>query len=329
MLKFYCLLIGENYQEVKNFQSSSKRKIAMFAGGMMLPVMLWFINGFMASYVILANTLLISVITAFITAFIIFLLERLILLSNGGKIIYSFRFILGLVVAVLGSVCLDEIIFKNDIDNKMLDLKQEYIEKTVNKAIRKNTKQIENQKLLTNQKYIIWQKRLDELNAELKGLPGSSGYRGKGEVARENIKMAMTSEADYHKENNTLNKLEYQQNQYMTIIKEKAKTDFNQNALLTRIKAMFQLISEDIYMAITYSAFTIFLIMIEFIVVILKMTTQTSIDEELCKIRESMIKRKAEILSDNIEKAYNPSHSNPKVKAARSLINTHNSSLLN
>ena len=53
MLKFYSLIIGENPDYTKSFQPASKRKVALFANCLLVPVILWFIN----TYLLVAHVL--------------------------------------------------------------------------------------------------------------------------------------------------------------------------------------------------------------------------------------------------------------------------------
>jgi hypothetical protein len=119
MLKFYSLLIGENPEYTATFQPSSKRKITLFANCMLVPIILWFINGYLLVKNVLEGSFWMALLTATVLAFIIFLIERAVIMSNGSKSIAAFRVVLGFIVASLGSICMDEVIFEHDIDNQV------------------------------------------------------------------------------------------------------------------------------------------------------------------------------------------------------------------
>ena len=63
MLKLYSLLIGENPAYTATFQPSSKRKIALFANCMLVPIMLWFINGYLMVRNVLEGSIWIAILT--------------------------------------------------------------------------------------------------------------------------------------------------------------------------------------------------------------------------------------------------------------------------
>ena len=99
MLKFYSLLIGENPAYTATFQPSSKRKIALYANCMLVPIILWFINGYLLVKDVLEGSIWTALLTATIIAFIIFLIERAVIMSNGSKWIAFFLFAFTLLLA--------------------------------------------------------------------------------------------------------------------------------------------------------------------------------------------------------------------------------------
>src|SRR5690606_12811114 len=110
MLKIYSIIIGENPNYTALFQPASKRKIALYANCLLVPIILWFINGYLLVKNVLEGSIFIALLTALIAASIIFLIERAIIMSNGSKPIFWFRIILGFIVATLGSISMDEVI---------------------------------------------------------------------------------------------------------------------------------------------------------------------------------------------------------------------------
>ena len=142
MLKYYSIIIGENPEYSKHFQPSSKRKIALFANCLMVPVILWFISSYLLVSHVLEGSFFAAILTAFVAGFIIFLIERAIVMSNGSKPIFWFRILLGLIVASLGSISMDEVIFKHDIDNQVAYYKQVEINNAVQRVEREYQNQI-------------------------------------------------------------------------------------------------------------------------------------------------------------------------------------------
>lgn len=329
MLKLYSIIIGENPKYTATFQPASKRKVALYANCLVVPVILWFINGYLLITNVLEGTMFTALLTAFIAAFIIFLIERAIIMSNGSRTIFWFRIVLGFIVASLGSISLDEVIFKHDIDNQVAIYKQAAIDSAVHKVERDYQNQIALQQSIVAKKYGDWQNRLDDVNSEMKGGPQSSGFRGKGEIANENIRMAALLQSDYDTENNKLTLLESSVDTAKAQAKTKTEADFNGNALLVRIRAMFDLIAKDKVMRGVYILFTLFLFCLEFLVVLIKVVSKYSFDEELEKAREQLLRAKTKKTLDRSEIFFQPEHLVSSVQNANILIKKKPSSIFN
>ena len=329
MLKLYSTIIGENPKYTATFQPASKRKIALYANCLIVPVILWFINGYLLVSNVLEGSLLSSILTAFIAAFIIFLIERAIIMSNGSKSIFWFRILLGFIVASLGSISLDEVIFKHDIDNQVAYYKQAEVDNAVHKVEQNYQNQIGLQQTIVAKKYNDWQSRLDDVNSEMKGGLKSSGYRGKGAIANENIRMASLLQNDYISENKKLALLISSVDSAKKHATRKAEADFNGNALLIRIRAMFDLIAKDKFMLGVYILFTLFLFCLEFLVVLIKIGSKNSIDEDLEKAREKLLRTKTQKTLDRSSIFFNPEELVSSVQIANSAIQKRPSSIFN
>jgi hypothetical protein len=329
MLKICSIIIGENPKYTATFQPASKRKIVLYANCLLVPVILWFINGYLLITNVLEGTIFAALLTAFIAAFIIFLIERAIVMSNGSKPIFWFRIVLGFIIASLGSISLDEVIFKHDIDNQVAYYKQTEVDSAVSKVDRDYQNQIAMQQSIVEKKYSDWQNRLDEVNSEMKGGPKSSGYKGKGEIANENIRMAALLQSDYNTENHKLTLLKSSVNTTKTHAKTKAEVDFKGNALLLRIRAMFDLIAKDNLMLGVYILLTLLLFCLEFLVVLIKIGSTHSIDEELEIAREQLLRAKTKKTLERSEIFFQPEHLAPSVRNANILIEKKPSSIFN
>lgn len=326
MLKIYSIIIGENPNYTALFQPSSKRKIALYANCLIVPVILWFINGYLLVKNVLEGSAFMAILTAFIAAFIIFLIERAIIMSNGSKPIFWFRIILGFIVATLGSISMDEVIFKHDIDNQVATYKQIEIDKAISNVETNFHNQIAAQQSIVNQKAFEWNQSLKDAKEEADGR-GGSGQKGVDKIATLKIRIAEKQEADYNAENNKLASLISSLDKAKEDAQVKAEADFNGNALLLRIRAMFDLIAKDNFMLGVYILFTLFLFCLEFLVVLIKIGSKYSIDEELEQAREKLLRVKTIKTLNRSEIFYQPEHAVPAVQKANALINQNLSSV--
>lgn len=327
MFKIFSILIGENPRYTATFQPASKRKIALYANCLMIPVILWFINSYLLVSHVLQGSMFMAILTGFIAAFIIFLIERAIIMSNGSKPIFWFRIILGFIVASLGSISFDEVIFKNDIDHKMSSYQDEVISSALQKVNEDYKTKFENQQNIANIKYEDWQKRLDDINKEMKGLPGSSGKSGKGSITRENIRIASLLQTDYESEKNKLAVLNDSFEKDKKVARDKAVEGFNNNALLIRIRAMFDLLGKNGFMLSVYILFTLFLFCLEFLVVLIKIGSKNSIDEDLEKARDILLRAKAKKTLERSAILFDPEQLVPSVKAANTVLSQKNTTI--
>lgn len=328
MLKLYSIIIGENPKYTATFQPASKRKIALYANCLIVPVVLWFINGYLLVNNVLEGSILSSILTAFIAAFIIFLIERAIIMSNGSQSIFWFRILLGFIVASLGSISLDEVIFKHDIDNQVAQYKQAEIDSAIHKVEVKYQNQIGLQQSIVNQKSFEWTQSLKDAKGEADGTSGSH-QKQVGKITLLKMNVAAKQESDYNTENNKLNALRASIDTAKSHAKSDAETDFNGNALLIRIRAMFDLIAKDRFMLGVYILFTLFLFCLEFLVVLIKIGSKNSIDEDLEKAREKLLRTKTQKTLDRSSIFFNPEELVSSVQSANSAIQKRPSSIFN
>lgn len=320
MLKFYSLIIGENPDYTKSFQPASKRKVALYANCLLVPVILWFINTYLLVAHVLEGSVFTAILSATIAGFIIFLIERAIVMSNGSKSIFWFRILLGLIIASLGSISMDEVIFKNDIDNKVNSYKQSEINNAGTEIDKEFSERIANQQSLVNQKANDWNLALTDAKKEADGT-GGSRQKQVGKIALLKLGVASKLQSDYNAENLKLSSLIADYNSAKENAKNRAKDGFIGNALLIRIRAMFDLISEDKFMLGVYLLFTLFLFCLEFLVVLIKIGSKNSIDEDLEKARETLLRAKTMKTLDRYELYYQPQDFNLSVKNANQIAN--------
>ncbi len=326
MLKIYSVIIGENPKYTATFQPASKRKVALYANCLIVPVILWFINGYLLVSNVLEGNIFTSILTACIAAFIIFLIERAIVMSNGSKPIFWFRIILGFIVASLGSISLDEVIFKHDIDNQVKYYKQAEVDSAAQKTEEEYQNQIAKQTIIVTIAKAESQSSWEKWRCEIEGSCGSK-IPGNSSRAKADSIVAIKNEIYFHSEEAKFLILQSS----LTTQKEKAKTkaeaDFNGNALLVRIRAMFDLITKDKFMLGVYILFTLFLFCIEFLVVLIKIGSKNSIDEDLEKAREVLLRAKTKKTLDRSEIFFQPEHFVPSVQSANALVKQNVSSI--
>ena len=270
MLHFSCLVTGDDYQMVKKETPASKKKIVSLVSALFIPVTMWIINVVLVALQVLESSLTAAILSGLIAGMLIFFIERNIIMSNGSKVIMAFRIFLGLIIALLGSLAFDEIIFKNDIDQKLAKNKIELVHATKEEIRTGYGLMIEAQEQSLSKKYLTWQASLKAVADEADG-SGGSKTRGVDIITREKEKIAIINEGEYRNAVDQLEKLKSECQTEENNVGEQVESSFSQNAMLFRIKALFELVLEDPWMMLVYCLVTLFLFFLEFIVVLLKL----------------------------------------------------------
>ena len=321
MLKISCAITGDDYQIVKKETLPSRKKINLLAMAINIPVVMWFASAYLLTTHILGKPFINALLAAFFVSFIVFLIERAIVMAQGSKLIFGFRVLLGLFIAVLGSVALDEVIFQNDIDNQVFQIKSSIIE-------------IENQKLEkefvvdhmqlkdeVEEKGILWKNALMEAQKEADGT-GGSGQRGVSKITKLKIANASLLEQDYLESKNKLNLLNSKIENTKEDRIKRAEDNFNTNSLLLRIKAMFQLISTNKYMMTIYFVLTAILFLLEFSVVLLKNGLKETTYEKKLKAVEKIAADRIDTICKFERQAFHPEKSTNAAREATNILNS-------
>ena len=321
-------LIGENPKYTAHFHPASKRKIVLYANAMMIPVLLWFANGFLLCHEILQTSIGIAIMTAVFLAVVIFIIERCIILASGSKLIIASRLALGFLIAILGSLCLDEVIFKNDIDIKMAEYKNSAIEQSGVATNAIHDMEITELEALVLTKRNDWMEALKHASEECDGTGGSKVPR-KGPICEMKIELANQIQKDYAHEAGKLAILISKRDSAIELAKTEAALSFNEHGLLLRIKAMFELVSSNTFMLISYIVFTLLIFFLEFLVVMIKMCSYETIDEKLEKARDITMEEKMTALLGRRTQYSQPYEILEKVKSANQVLNKNHSRVLN
>ncbi|HMQ68888.1 MAG TPA: DUF4407 domain-containing protein [Ignavibacteria bacterium] len=287
MLKLYCLITGEDYNLVKNETPESRKKISMFAMLIFLPVILWCIQGYLIVTLIMKGTFLSAILTSVTAGLMVFIIERSIIMSNGGKPVFITRLILGLLIAVIGAITIDEVFFRNDIDRQLEENKRYYAAEEINKWEDANVSKVNLQDQITTEadshRWEALQIYLDEINGT-----GGTGNKGFAMVAKEKNKIYenLNSVYEYEKSKLDITRDEFEAGK--TEFRDKLENMSDDGLLLHRIQAMFDLLLKNKVMLIFCSVFTLVFLIIELLVVILKISSKKSHHEIMNEMKESI-----------------------------------------
>jgi len=129
-LKIGCFLTGYNYSIVKSSSEASSKAVKKYLSALIIVCILWAYIGYAFSQRYIHTTVFGSLCIASIMLIIIIQIERQIILTT-GKATWAllFRVIIALIMAVIGSIIIDQIIFKDDVEIQQISNIQEKVDK--------------------------------------------------------------------------------------------------------------------------------------------------------------------------------------------------------
>lgn len=127
-LKISCFFTGFNYQIVKNSSEVAAKMVKKNMSALIIISTLWAFIGFNFTTRYLHGNTLTSLLVALVMVIVVIQIERQILLSvEKNKWAVIFRVLIGGVMALIGSIIIDQIIFKDDIEKSQVELVQQRV----------------------------------------------------------------------------------------------------------------------------------------------------------------------------------------------------------
>ena len=286
MLKLYCFITGDDYSTLASDTLKSRKKVALYAWSILIPVLIWLACSYLLVTKVLNGTVAAGIITAVFVSAIVFVIEKSIILSNGGKTIFVFRILLALFVAIIGALIVDEIVFEKDIDQQLAMNQRQEAEAELAKL-----DSLWNEKIIAQENIVRisrekWDSAVRRIDRELNGIEGTRipGYGPIAKVMQEN---AAQYKVEYLMQSSVLDSLKAEYDRSRESEKQRIYASFNNHSLLKRMKAMFDLVKSDDLMLAVYIVFTLIFLFLECMVVIVKMSggkTNYELKQDLIEI---------------------------------------------
>jgi len=120
-LKFGCFLTGFNFAIIRTCSEMAAKRVLRYTSALLIICLLWAFIGFLFTQRYLKGEWYSCLLGAVIMVFLIIQIERQIILSTSkNKWLNGFRVALGLTMAVIGTLIIDQIIFSEDINKRKL-----------------------------------------------------------------------------------------------------------------------------------------------------------------------------------------------------------------
>lgn len=116
-----CLLTGFNYRIIKSSSELSIKRVIKYTSALLIVCLLWAFVGFAFTSRYLKGEWYTCILGVLIMIFLVIQIERQIMLSDKkNRLLHIFRFVIAMAMAMIGTVIIDQIIFKEDIDKRKL-----------------------------------------------------------------------------------------------------------------------------------------------------------------------------------------------------------------
>lgn len=134
---FGCFLIGWDKNILKECGEASYRQYRKLLSAICIMMVMWGTIGYcFADRYINIESVFLKVCVSLAFMFIVLCVERVIILTVGkARLMSTMRVMLALCMAVLGSCIIDQIIFSNDIQQTIHDLREDVIKETITKRM--------------------------------------------------------------------------------------------------------------------------------------------------------------------------------------------------
>ncbi len=327
MQKLFCLITGDDYEMLKQDTPASRKKVALLACSLMIPVLIWFFITFLMAKTVLHHSSHTAVLAAVVFAAVVFFIEKCIIMADGSRRLAAFRIGLGCVTALLGALCMDEVFFQGDIDRQLAKNNETEIQEAMRKlesAYQPEFGRTDDEIAL---KYRVWQQSLADVKAEADG-SGGSGRSGVHAITKLKRQIAAQHESEYEKTKAELMTLQQKLDNEKKLAAANLAATFNDHSLLLRIKALFNLVASDYYMLAIYIIFTLFFFFLEFLVVILKMCSKETNYERRVRLIEEIGEKRMTLLGQS-EAMYDMGLYHPVGEEARATLRKPPHSLFN
>jgi hypothetical protein len=319
MYVFFSRLLGEEPGRTARYYPGSRRRIHMLGTAMLIPVVLWFVSTLLLVSEVMQKPWYIALLAAAIAAMLILMIERAIVMAPGkNNALLGFRLILGVLIASLGAMCIDEVVFKEDIDQKVAVLNMEMADQAARASEAIALPALQQQEARVAQAYTHWQLALEEARREADGT-GGSGRARVGRIAYMKQQHADKLEEHYLRAQQQLESLQQQIRQEAGDVRTAIAGTAQPHGLLIRIRALFALIFEDGFVMFFYVLFTLFFFCLEFIVILLKMTAPPTTDEQLEVEAEALLLHRARRTAERARAYGNGAEGMPVYREAKRL----------
>lgn len=162
--KFGCFVTGFNYQLLMSCSEVAKKMLKRYTGLLILISIVWAVVGYCFATRYLKTGVIGGIVMSIIAVLAVVMIERnIILAQKSNKGMYVFRIVLASVMAIIGSLIIDQIMFSEDIEEQRIIV----IQNKVNENFPKKSLELKNQITELNAQIVNMEERQRTLSGEV------------------------------------------------------------------------------------------------------------------------------------------------------------------
>lgn len=301
--KYFCAVLGINQVRTSHWHASTLRRAEAFALAIHIPVIMWAVSGYMSARTVFQVSESEALAVGAACALLIYMVERVVLATPKGLWVTVLRVGMGLVIATLGSMTLDLVIFKKEIEHQLNSQARAQL-----KADHLSTRS--DLLAVLESKKNDWQTAQSAANCEANGTCGS-GLRNVGPVYRELAQQAEFLKAEYLAAQGRLHEQDHAHALALEALYASGQPS-TKAGLLVRVVALHEVVQQETTALLVWCLFFVLLLMFELLVVLCKLMFKDTVDDE--------IDRQREILSHHKATAYVDALTSPLTQARKLMV---------
>jgi hypothetical protein len=121
--KIQCLLVGWNKELLTSCTEASRKRLKKYVSALIILMILWAFTGYCFADRYLQASLSMCILVSLVFVVLLVHIERQIILTVGKvRLAWIVRFVIAVLMSLLSSSIIDQIIFKDDIEKKMIEI---------------------------------------------------------------------------------------------------------------------------------------------------------------------------------------------------------------
>jgi hypothetical protein len=225
-LRIGCFFTGHNYILIDTCSEASKKAVKKYLAALILVMMIWGFIGFSFSQRYLGLSGLGSMLGALVGVIIVVQIERQIIMAvSPNSVVKNLRILIAVIMSLIGALIVDQIIFKNDLEQVRRDFLQEKV------ALRATN--IENKyKSIKDKKRSLKNNLLSDINNTNSKIKETGGSVLRGKNTERTSKLNIDSSITYGRKsdetfmaNPLLNQLQMYQFEHSKLINSEIEDD--------------------------------------------------------------------------------------------------------